>query len=344
MGCLFKKLFLVSTLLFLLASAATAKDFYRIVDGPNPGPRQQKIDELLYGAKVLYTGDAKRRPTQVDGVVWHTELKQERYFVGTENPVIENRAMLKQLEDDKWEEAKLLQKYAPEALPRTENMGEIGLPLTRLSLPEVFALLRRRYPEGFFLKPVGGWNSNGGFPSDKTDFAKLSPFERQVFRLLFRHPEAVLVQERLRLAVSGASPDGKPIVEEYRVHLVQGQILRGATVHRWHDEIPMRLSENGRKAERFVEELLKKLPPEFQKMSAGLDVMITQDGECKTADLNVGGASGYLYPDDSLWLTQLLAEHYTGKPTPLQSKKRAWMKRLAAKGRLEASCDSLLRH
>src|SRR4051812_40864476 len=85
---------LLWTLLFNASAALAVEHFYRIIEGPNPGRAQEAIDRYTYGAEVLYTGDAKAHPTHVDGTVWHSNLGEAKYFVGTHNPVIEQKGIL----------------------------------------------------------------------------------------------------------------------------------------------------------------------------------------------------------------------------------------------------------
>jgi hypothetical protein len=329
--------------------------FHRIVDGPHPSARQEAIDRYTYGADVLYTGDVHGdAPKPVTGVVWHSNLAEGRYFRGDRNPVIDQESTLKLIEDNKWEESKLLMKYLPDVFPRTENLGELlsslGLSRTAANLPAIEAALRARYPEGFFLKPSAGFNSAGTFPTETTDFASLySRFSKnvrpkietmsrnhdatdvhlalkdtpdysgRVLQALLEDPRSVIIQAKISPAVGATvrAKDGhfKTLVEEYRVHVVEGEVLVGGTQNRWEDARSLSRSDVAQ-VEQFVSEQLERLPDPLRKMCFGMDVMRTSDGGFKIIELNAGGESGYLYPETDIWVTQLLARRYGG-PAPL---------------------------
>ncbi len=340
---------------FLFQSFSFSSDvsFYRIIEGANPGPAQQVVDEFLHGSKVLYTEDVKNGPIKVDGIVWHPSLKYMDLFQGTRNPVTENLGYFKELEDNKWEESKLLMKYAPEYYPRTENLGEVlrsleGPPPT---LAQWALLLKIRYPNGFFLKPVQGFNSVGTFPDEKMDFAgvyerylknvlprmneffretqstdslhlqfKETPdYEGRVLEEVLKNPESVIVQEKMKPRYGSTiqtSKGPKKLIEEYRIHIVEGKVLQGASVNRWEDALSFS-QEHLEKAELTAQKVVDLLPIKYRKLSFGMDIFVTENGEYKVIELNTGGESGYLNPETSLWITQLLASHYLGRPTPL---------------------------
>jgi hypothetical protein len=346
--------------LWLTACAVNAfasGPFYRIIDGPNPGPRQATIDRYIYGAEVLYTGDAHpdRGPIQVQGTVWHSNLAEAKYYVGTHNPVIEQRGILALIESNKWEEAKLLMAHIPGAFPKTENLAEIIREIRlgkELSASETLKLisheLRVRYPEGFFLKPVSGFSSDGTFPSERSDFAavyeaylrdvkpvierrlietagdadtvhlelKRTPnYEGRVFEELLTHAENVIVQTKLDPAIGAIlhTPQGpKPLIIEYRVHVVEGTVLQGATETRWEDTRGVS-SEAYTQVEAFAQRMVSRLPSEMRGMCFGMDVMQTKDGRFMIIELNAGGESQYLYPDTDLWVANLLAKRFRGQ-------------------------------
>lgn len=366
-----------------VAWAAPEGKFYRIVDGPNPGPRQAAIDRFHYGAEILYTGDVKGEgPVRVEGTVWHSNLKEARYFLGTRNPVIQERELMKLIEDNKWEEAKLLREHVPDAFPRTENMADVvrGANITAarrvIAIRKVGELLRERYPNGFFLKNVSGFDSNGTLPTEKTDFMRsyegyvreLKPeaerilartgnpddihfelkerpfYEGRVLDAILEDPSRVIVQEKIRARIGGVqrtqSGRLKTLVEEYRVHVVEGRVLEGATLNRWEDARNVS-PEVLREAEVFTQAVVNRLPPRMRRMCFGIDVIRTESGRFQIIELNVGGESGYLYPETDAWVTQLLAERYRGT-TPLQREIRR-IERARTLGELERRLEAFLR-
>ncbi|MEW6056770.1 MAG: hypothetical protein AB1540_09150 [Bdellovibrionota bacterium] len=343
--------------------------FYRIIHGPNPGPKQQAIDELLHGTKVLYTKDAKSLPERIDGVVWHGSPEDAHYFVGTHNPALITDPEIIELANNKWVEAQLMVKHAPEAYPQTENMQrllrELGLsPADRANLVEsdhslqleiLFEKLKIRYPNGFFIKPISGFNSDGIFPTEKTEprelyegyLTHIKALREQLFETLgnetevhlalktkefyggfilealLKNPESVIVQERLKPRILGRKtlPNGKVkvLIEEYRIHLEEGQAWPEADQYRWESN-RLYTEEGMREAAEFALHVLKKLPSKYHRLCYGMDVMRLEDGSFRIIELNPGGESGYFYPEIDLWSPQALAEFYTGKKTELRKK------------------------
>lgn len=361
-----------------------ADHFYRIIDGPNPGPAQAAIDRYVYGTEVLYTGDATAHPTRVEGTVWHSNLKEAQYFVGTRNPVIAQGSLFALIENNKWEEAKLLMEYAPDAFPRTENLATLiktlrldGTASESRLLTLLSQALRERYPDGFFLKPVAGFNAVGTFPTEKSDFASvyeaylrdvkpviqrrlaethgdtdtvhlelkgLPNYSGRVLEDLLARPKTVIVQAKIQAAVGSwlHTPEGrKPLLAEYRVHVVEGKVLKGATQTRWEDARAVS-EEAFARVDAFAQSVIDRLPPAMRKMCFGMDVMQTRNGLYQVIELNPGGESGYLYPDTDVWVTQLLAARYHGGHTELldEFKRFSEAPSLDAK---EAALEKLLR-
>ncbi len=331
-----------------LSPAAQADVFYRIIDGDRPGPAEVARDRFLYGSEILYTGDAPKGPVRVEGTVWHSNLSEARYFIGTRNPVIDERALMELIQDNKWEEAKILMKHVPDAFPRTENLAKLlasnGFQRAQASdLTWIQKMLQERYPRGYFLKTVSGFFSAGNLPTEKTDlvnvhrkFVKdvkplleetlartgditethlelmgLPNYEGRVIDALLEHPETVIIQEKIDVVIS------RGVVDEYRLHVADGKVIRGATQHRW-DDARLVTRESLAEVDRFAQNALDRLPPAMRRMSYALDVMRTRDGGFQIIELNPGGESGYLYPETDIWVSQLLANRYTGRMTPLQ--------------------------
>lgn len=341
-----------------LAARPTKPDtnFYRVILGDNPGSERMAIDELIYGAKVLYSGDSKQGPTLVEGIVWHSNPDEAKYYMGSKNPTQNYDAKAVQALDDKWGEAELMQAVFPEAFPRTENMksvlADLGLDPTTMNRSELadglVRALRERYPQGFFIKPVAGFNSDGKFPTDKTDFRALYEgyvenvkakraellktlgdatevhltlkkekyYEGNILDQLFDAPETVIIQERLKPRFLAPN-----LIDEYRVHIAEGKVIPGATVYRWASN-GFYTRRDMREVERFVERVLRLLPPDMQSLCYGIDVMRLEDGGFKVIELNPGGESGYLYPEMDIWITQAVAAYYRGEPTELQRQVR----------------------
>ena len=185
----------------------------------------------------------------------HSTLAETRYFLGTRNPILEHHDALRRIENDKYFEAELISAVAPNAFARTELVGQRWRKPPEMSARSYLAKVERemheRYPNGFVLKPISSFSTDGKFPSDRTAFVKLwtsfknaaarrvaeleaqgvdptdihlklknrPTYPGRILNALLTDPDSVMIQERLDIAVW----DG--VLEEYRVHVVGGRVL-----------------------------------------------------------------------------------------------------------------------
>ncbi len=210
--------------------------------------------------------------------------------------------------------------------------------------------LKARYPQGFFVKPVDGFSGEGTFLSEKLDFFKaLTGFERDIepqaaklriegydesyihldlkkkpfysgknVKQLMTDPSKMIIQEKLRPVLSNYVRVRDEFItrfEEYRVHIVEGRVLKGGTLRRFENYRSIIPGENA-EVEAFAQSVIDRLSKQYRKMNFGLDVMRVEGGGFRVIEMNPGGESGFLYPEMEYWVSQVLASHYRGKPTP----------------------------
>jgi hypothetical protein len=275
-------------------SVTIAPPVYRVLQKPMPSRLADiRAEEYRYGARILYVdGPPPAEPVSVDGTVIHSTLVEVAHYVGSHNPLLEHLEALQRIENDKFFEAELIRSVAPEAMARTELVGRIWRKPADLDPYAYLAALEQamsaRYPRGFVLKPIAGFAADGRFPSECTPFAALwaaykTDVEPEITRLqgegmdasdlhyrlrnapaypgrildaLLDDPESVMIQERIEIAASYGA------IEEYRVHVVGGRVLAGATQHRWGHYRSVSL-ERIAQVEAFVQDLMSKLPAPY---------------------------------------------------------------------------------
>lgn len=217
--------------------------------------------------------------------------------------------------------------------------------------------LRQRYPKGFFIKGIKDFNTGGNLIHDRIgSFAKMhegfvteyAPARDKILAAnkgagdpaaiiqshlrdhpfasgrtldeLIANPKNAIVQERMDLAkwTTKKLPRDVQPFDEFRLHVVDGNVVPGATSHRWSiTETIDRVDELG-KIERWAQEQFAKFPVGVrQRLSFAPDVVRLQDGSYKFIELNVGGESGFLYRNPLA--ANAVTEAVTGKTTVLRT-------------------------
>lgn len=308
-------------------------------------------DEFRYGAKILYAAGAPPvHPVEVDGTVIHSTLDDAAYYIGTSNPLLDHLGAFQRIEHDKHFEAELVRTAAPDAFAKTERVSDVW-PISTVDDPtrlsQIEAEMHARYPQGFVLKPISSFATDGKFPSDRTPFAplhaaylaeakpladqlaadgtdptdahlrlnQLPSYPGRVLAAVLAAPETVIIQERLDIATVD------DVIDEYRVHVVGGRVLERATQHRW-DNYRALAPGRIRQAEALVAAVIPRLPAPFDRLTYGVDVVRLTDDTFRIMELNPGWESQYFYAEYDIWVANLLAEHYAAAPTPLLAKFR----------------------
>ncbi len=343
---------LFSALLCFAATPSFAEDVYQIYYSDKPvSPSKLTSLEKVYGCKLIvlpYHGEPPATPARVHGVVLHSDpLEDPKWVLGDRNPVLEAEREGGIL-TDRWNgEATLLRTFGSELYPPTELTSKWIPTSVDSGLEErikALELLRSQINQEMgksILKSRTGFGSAGVLPKTNDDWAtlyrnyvintkpKIQELERtnsdpdvlqekisegefeflegRVLDQLLEHPDQVLVQKMF------------PVDKEVRVHVIEGKVLPSGTVNRFDYLGKYVTREDTKKAERLVQQkLLDQLPPERQKLSATMDVIISGD-QYFIVDLNGGIESGMYYPENDLYVSNLLASRFSGKLTPYLS-------------------------
>jgi hypothetical protein len=217
--------------------------------------------------------------------------------------------------------------------------------------------LRQQYPKGFFIKGIKDFNTGGNLIHDRVgNFAKMHegflkeyapardkilaankgagdpaaiiqsslrdhPFASgRTLEELMANPKNAIVQERMELAkwTTKKLPRDVQPFDEFRLHVVDGNVVPGATSHRWSiTETVDRVDELG-KIESWAQQQFAKFPRGVrQRLSFAPDVVRLEDGSYKFIELNVGGESGFLYRNPLA--ANAVTEAVTGQTTVLRT-------------------------
>ncbi|MBC7545952.1 MAG: ATP-grasp domain-containing protein, partial [Candidatus Sericytochromatia bacterium] len=313
----------------------------RVRDGKN---------KLWYGTEIIYQGEKQKRGEVRQGAVWKDQgwepVKVEKgHTLGTENQKLYDAL------DNKWSEYELVHKADPSAMAKTvlakDVIKELGLkiPTTKTGqakfLTKFQAALDQKFPNGFFVKGVQDFNTGGNLPTNKSNFktlyegyhrefipdAKKVNGEQSIMRAhpfhagrmlddLLRDPESVVIQERMNLKryTKKELPIDVQPFQEFRVHVVRGQVVPGASSHRWGVMRTVLDRKDMHKAEAFTQALFDKLPAKAKKnMAFSPDIVKLEDGSFKLIELNVGGNSGFLHRNPLA--ANKMVEAVTGRET-----------------------------
>lgn len=269
-----------------------------------------------------------------DSVVFHHLPYQADFIMGRYNPGLINSTLAEGL-SHKLREYAFWQRYASGRMPKTisladlfegEASSEARSQTKEKRLQTLVLKLWQEFPEGWVLKQVEESDTGRDFIlSHKLDlFAELKIFKQHEFE--FR----ALVREAQKGAVSG-DPDSfnrtvrahpafrgwrlhkllkNPSVglaqsyielsSEFRVEVVAGQVLNGATQVRYGQ--PGQTEGQGRsndreKAELFAASLIEALPFELKSTPFAMDIGVSQAGQMVLIESNPLGNSGFFFDD-----------------------------------------------
>lgn len=262
-----------------------------------------------------------------ESVVFHSRSFHGGSILGTLNPGLVNSHIAQALTANKYIEALFWKQYAPEALPETHLLSNMGLNLGNPS--ELVKQLNKRFPEGWVMKGVNESSSNFSIITDKTklsveieayrrsDFEK---FKNETYRKMSGYDEDNIyeaLQEHKNYFGWRASqylsrPDHviiqkkAEIVKEFRVESIGGRILHGASIdrHNWWLEmknLPFEVSSmvEVNKVERFAQSIIDKLPADLKETNFAFDIALLKDGTCIAIESNAGSESGFLTNQDT---------------------------------------------
>lgn len=247
-------------------------------------------DRLLHGAdELVYTpttvgAKVPKKPRRMEGTVLYENPEDAKRVIGDRSIGALSKKTQKGF-DDKFKESKLLNAVAPEYHMRTE----LGGPMRSL---------KDNAAGDYFLKERGGMASGvggGGF-LQKADIQKhlagkkLPRKQEALVRHYKKDPSKFIQQEKIDILKSPLTKQPR----ELRVHVVDGEVVRGATMPRGGN-VEDYLSAG--KAEAAMREAVKNMPASHKKnLTMAADVAMTPSGP-KILELNRGAhQSGLLDP------------------------------------------------
>jgi hypothetical protein len=307
--------------------------------------------KLWYGTEIIYEADKpQKKGTIRKGAVWRDQGYEsvkvgKGKVIGTENVRLYNKM------DSKWMEYKVATGAMKNAMAPTvlgsEFIKEMGLKIPRnkaeraVFLEKLQAKLDEKFPKGYFVKGIQDFNTGGNLPTNKVNFRKMYegyhkefvPYEKKVgqnqdllrahpfqsgrmLNDLLTNPESVIIQERMDLKkwTEKKLPIHKQPFQEFRVHVVHGKVVPGASSHRWSllKNLTDRKALHG--AEKFAQDLFDNVPDNIKKnMAYSPDIVQMTDGSFKVIELNVGGNSGFLHRNPLA--ANKMVEAVTGRET-----------------------------
>ena len=255
--------------------------------GKMQGLVERLVDRVMYGGPVFYSKGNKLyntagrvvgtpgKPAKFDGAVWHYNPQDKKLIEGTVSPTALAGKKEIALLEDKYIQAKMLEKNLPGAMPRTELLPKAKAP------GELEATLKKDFPKGFLVKKRLGTANSEGVTFDKD----LTPAKLKEF---LATPKDYLVQEKM------------PLLSEFRLHAIGGKVIPGASTRRF-------MGSKGSKAQlkeaiRLTEEVSKSLPHGLDKAMIGPDIAVLRGpgGKLKAQviEINVlgkpAGQSGFV--------------------------------------------------
>lgn len=316
--------------------APPGRPFFRVLYEAPESSAELAMLKYAHGSELLFdptSSDPRlvaRGPVRVPGVVLHNDIRADpRVFVGAKNPALEGQSLNARL-SDKEQEYSFLSKYLPAHAVDTVRGDALGAG----DLAELQKMLGCRFGK-YILKPRFGFGSDGYLPTHRDDFVELwrahekevAPVRDQIYTetsdedertlRLFEEldsPESLVLEMWLRDPSSVIAQAHVSHREELRVHFVEGRLLKGATTRRWWKAGAPLADADARAAEDAIARVCA-AKPEMRAFSCAADVLIGRDGAVKIIDLNPGLESGMYYPENDIYIANLLSAHFRGVET-----------------------------
>lgn len=170
--------------------------------------------------------------------------------------------------------------------------------------------------------------------SIEDDLVHLPFIEGRTLDRLLADPTRVIIQKMISIS------------KEVRIHVVEGTVLEGASLLRFHRPGSYLTPDEIERVESAVRDrFLRLLPPAHAKFSFTGDVAIEAgSGRITMIDLNPGYTSGYYFAEADLITTHLLARHFTGESTPVLDRIEAIGKAASGQERIGLIREFLTRY
>lgn len=343
--------------------AASRKGLFTVVPYRDPkNPSQTKRHEFIYGTKVVYADepyDVKKHPVYHAGVALHPGSPKSLFIHrGSINPHL-GHGNLHAI--NKWEEYQLIEKYSPGLMSPLYRLGDWracnsdeciksrSILIDKIQqgnlsdqtqnemaqfLNHLLQLLRKKYPQGAFLKHQLGCYTvdSGTMLSIKSiqgegltrSFVKefnqatsktIHAFKKHclnlidntaliVFECLF-NPNNVLISPKFSFQ---KTQQGYPM--EFRVDAIDFEPCAIWPRHPTTEYYPVEMQLAGN----LIRDLRKKMSPACHYFSFGADVIFDESGKPQLLEMNPGADSGFL---KLALLYNVFVSNLTGKKTAL---------------------------
>lgn len=282
-------------------------------------------DRAVPGSNALWTqlgaGNPGQFPLNIAGesIVFNRRHIHRSSIVGKFNPGLDH-GYIQQALENKLTEAKLFGEYAPGSMPNYEALrGLVTIKAKRVTPEMAFKAASERFPSGWVMK--GSWDlgSEKSFISNRIDIQQAmkdykNGFEAHRTRVLEESvghdPEYVVKRLKAHPGYQGwkilnmlENPDQVffqemiPIDREFRLEILNGQVIRGATIDRYaymkKNAKPPTAGELAT-VEEYTQKILDGLPEELKVLPYGFDVARLKTGGFKIIETNPGGNSSFL--------------------------------------------------
>jgi hypothetical protein len=319
---------------------------FRLDEMVKTNPNQYLKDLQYHGDAVLsrfrnFTYGVMPLVAPGNSIVFHPRVFNRYSILGKHNPSLVNGNIILAITNDKYVEALFWNELVPGAMPQTLLLSDI-LPshfvgahqdLSRLDV-EIDLLrlkLSDRFPSGWVLKGVREANSNTRIVTDKTDLksemhayfaSDFDAFRKQTLVRMAGYEEDYIYQELqthknyLGWKISNYLLNGDlaivqervAIAAEFRVEVIAGQVIAGATIDRHHyfktEILGQSIAPDTRvdiiqKIDAATQAFVDRLPPRFRQTNFAIDAALLKNGEVVFIETNPGSESGYLIDENS---------------------------------------------
>lgn len=276
------------------------------------------------GSKALWTQLASEHPGRFplniagESIVFNRRHIHRSSIMGKYNPGLDH-GYIQQALENKLTEAKIFGAYAPGSMPNFDSLKNLVDLKADASPKKVFKAASERFPKGWVMK--GSWDlgSEKSFISSQIDIKRAMKdyedgFEKHRKKILDkfagRDPEFLMTRFKEHPGYQGwkilnmlEHPDQVffqemiSIDREFRVEVLNGQVVRGATIDRYaymeKKAKPPTASEIA-VVEDYTQKMLDGLPEELKVLPYGLDVARLKKGGFMLIETNPGGNSSFL--------------------------------------------------
>lgn len=275
------------------------------VDG-KPGPIKNWLNKMVHGADdILYINpkaSIPKKPKKVKGIVMG-DFEERQFYKGDRTMGDVKHPLLKKVIEDKWPEAQMIKKYAPEYalethLLKPSHKGLAGLQKLHDAHKGKKYFIKHRFgltAEGMDAGVGGKAFINSSDVDKYIRTGKVAKNKQTKMMKLLENPEHHILQPDAGIQKSLFTRQGR----EFRVHTVGGKVVRGANTPRGgnvEDYTKVRAAENH--MQRFLDKLPKHLKE--KDMMMGADLALTDNGY-KIVELNAGGLESGLLEPALMW-------------------------------------------